>query len=478
MAVAQDLRGRRVTVVGLGTLGGGVGVARYLCEQGARVTVTDMRDAQALASSIEALEGLPITFHLGGHEVRDFLPEGADIVVRNPGVPRNSEFLRIARDHGVPIEMEMSLFFRACQAPVIGVTGTKGKTTVATLIGEILTRWDERTVVAGNMGISALAALSRIGPNTPVVIELSSWQLEALDEHGIGPAIAVLTNIYEDHLTHYDGFEDYASTKRSIGRHVRADDVVVYNADQEDSRRITDLTAGTLMPFGTQAQTGDGAWLDGDTLRVRWNGSEERYDRPRQLALDGPAGTANALAAIAAATVRGVPREIVEAALREFAGVPNRLEQIGKCAGVTFINDTSATAPVAAAATIRLLRERADSLTVIAGGADKASDFSPLAEAIVETGVGLVLLEGSGTQRLRDRLREKGMETPPPHGSLAAAFEEAVGSGDGARIVALSPGCASFGMFRNEFDRGDQFRELVRAWCGERSQAPRTTLGH
>jgi len=477
MAAADDLRGKRVTVVGLGTLGGGVGVARYLCEQGARVTVTDMRDAQALASSVQDLEGLPISFHLGGHEIRDFMPEGADIVVRNPGVPRRSRFLLAAREHGVPIEMEMSLFFRACPAPVIGVTGTKGKTTVSTLIGDILTRWDASTVVAGNMGISALAALSRIRPETPVVIELSSWQLEALDEHGLGPSIAVLTNIHEDHLTHYDGFEDYASTKRSIGAHVGEDDVVIYNSDQDDCRRIAEVTRGVLMPFGLHHRPGNGAWLAGDTLLVRWDGSEERYARPRQLALDGPAGVANALAAIAAATVRGVPANIIDASLRAFAGVPNRLEQVDRCAGVTFINDTSATAPVAAAATIRLLHSRGEQLTVIAGGADKASDFGPLAEAVVETGASLVLLEGSGTQRLRERLRDIGMETPPPHGSLAAAFEDAVGRGSGERTVALSPGCASFGMFRNEFDRGEQFRVLVRAWCDRNKERPASPSG-
>jgi UDP-N-acetylmuramoylalanine--D-glutamate ligase len=161
MATADDLRDKRVTAVGLGVLGGGVGVARYLAKQGARVTVTDMRDAESLATSIQELDGLPITFHLGGHEIRDFLPEGADIVVRNPGVPRDSAFLTAAREHGVPIEMEMSLFFRACPAAAIGVTGTKGKTTVSTLIGEMLRRWNPESVVAGSMGISALAALGR-----------------------------------------------------------------------------------------------------------------------------------------------------------------------------------------------------------------------------------------------------------------------------------------------------------------------------
>jgi UDP-N-acetylmuramoylalanine--D-glutamate ligase len=465
MAIADDLRGKRVTLVGLGVLGGGVGVARYLASQGAHVTVTDMRDASELADSMQALTGLPVTFHLGGHDISDFLPEGADIIVRNPGVPRNSQYLRAAREHGVPIEMEMSLFFRACPAPAIGVTGTKGKTTVATLIGEMLTRWKPESVVAGNMGITALGALGRIDSGTPVVIELSSWQLEAMDEHGLGPAIAVLTNIHEDHLTAYDGFEDYAQTKRSIGRHLGPDDVMVYNADQADTRKVAQETLGRLLPLGTSEPDGDGAWVEGDTLRVRWEGVERAFDRPGQLALAGPTGAANALAAIAAAVARGVPDAVIEEALAAFAGVPNRLERVVSCDGVTFINDTSATAPVAAAATIRLLANFGESLVVLAGGADKASDFSPMAEAIAETGVPLVLLDGSGTPRLRERLRERGVDPGPAFGSLAGAFEAALAIEDRPLTVALSPGCASFGMFRNEFDRGEQFRQLARDWC-------------
>ncbi len=465
MATPDDLRGKRVTLVGLGVLGGGVGVARYLVAQGAHVTVTDMRDASELAGSMQDLAGLPVTYHLGGHDIRDFLPDGADIIVRNPGVPRNSQYLRAAREHGVPIEMEMSLFFRACRARTIGVTGTKGKTTVSTLIGEMLTGWNPGSVVAGNMGISALAALDRIVPETPVVIELSSWQLEAMDEHGLGPTVAVLTNIHEDHLTAYDGYEDYARTKRSIGRHLGPDDVMVYNADQVDTRMVDGETRARLLPFGIAAPDGDGAWVEGDTLRVRWEGAEHTFERPRQLSLAGPTGAANALAAISAAIARGVPDAVIATALTAFKGVPNRLERVASGNGVTFVNDTSATAPVAAAATIRLLAERDGALVVIAGGADKASDFSPMAAAIAETGVPLVLLDGSGTDRLRERLRELGVDPGPAFGSLEGAFEAALAIQTRPLTVVLTPGCASFGMFRNEFDRGEQFRLLARNWC-------------
>lgn len=465
MAVADDLRGKRVTVVGLGVLGGGVGVARYAVEQGARVTVTDMRDAGELAQSVQALEGLPITYRLGGHDINDFLPEGADVIVRNPGVPRQAEFLLAARDHGVPIEMEMSLFFRACAAPIIGVTGTKGKTTVSTLIGDMLASWNPHSVMAGNMGISALAALERIDQQTPVVIELSSWQLEALDEHQLGPAVAVLTNIHEDHLNHYDGYEDYAATKRTIANHLCDRDVVVYNATQADVARIAKETSGRLMPFGDQDPGGDGAWPTDIDMRVRWNGDVVAYDRPAHLTLSGVSGTQNALAAISAATARGVPVSTIASALASFQGVPHRLEQVNRCGGLTFINDTSATAPVAAAMTVDLLTSRSKALTLIAGGADKASDFSVMARAIAISGARLVLLEGSGTERLLFALEAHGVKRIATHPSLATAFDTALSETTGGGAIVLSPGCASFGMFQNEFDRGEQFRQLAADYC-------------
>lgn len=472
MAVADDLRDKRVTVVGLGVLGGGVGVARYAVVQGARVTVTDMRDAGELAQSIQALEGLPITYRLGGHDIRDFLPDGADIIVRNPGVPRRSEFLLAARDHGVPIEMEMSLFFRACAAPIIGVTGTKGKTTVSTLIGDMLAAWTPDSVMAGNMGISALAALERIDEQTPVVIELSSWQLEALDEHQLGPAVAVLTNIHEDHLTHYDGYEDYAATKRTISHHLGESDVVVYNAMQPDAARVANETSGRLLPFGVHEPGGDGAWSTDTQLWVRWNGDAVSYDRPEHLALSGVSGTANALAAVAAATARGVPASSIASALADFQGVPHRLEQVDRCGGLTFINDTSASAPIAAATTIELLASRSETLTVIAGGTDKASDFSVMADAIATSNAGLVLLDGTGTERLIEALGARGIERSDTHASLASAFDTALSQTPAGGAIVLSPGCASFGMFRNEFDRGEQFRQLVTDYCASQSLEP------
>ena len=245
---------------------------------------------------------------------------------------------------------------------------------------------------------------------------------------------------------------------------------MVYNADQPDSARIVDVTRGRLMPFGLHARSGDGAWLNGDTLLVRWGDQEARFERPAQLALSGPAGIANALAACCRGNGPGRARAMSS---RPRCG-RSRVCRTGSsrwltCGGVRFINDTSATAPVAAAASIRLLAARPGYLTVIAGGADKASDFMPLAEAIRDTGVRVVLVDGTGTARLRARLAEVGVETNVPHAAFEDAFDDAMGGVEVPGTVALSPGCASFDMFRNEFERGELFRQLSRAWCAGRS---------
>ena len=256
--------------MGLGTRGGGLGVARWLVDQGAQVTITDLRTREELTSSIEALGDLDVRLGLGGHDERDFTPAGADMVIRNPGVRLTSKYLQIARESGVPIEMEMSLFLRHCPAPVIGVTGTKGKTTTSLLIGEILRAWNPATVVAGNMGITALGQLGAITPSTPVVLELSSWQVEAIKEHKLAPHIAVVTNISPDHLDAYDSFEEYAATKRSLVHHVSPDGFAVLNQDDPETRMAGVETIACIARFGQGLGSGNGAWIDvGEAMKPR-----------------------------------------------------------------------------------------------------------------------------------------------------------------------------------------------------------------
>lgn len=457
----HELYGKRVTVMGLGILGGGVGVARYLASHGATVTVTDMRQTDSLGESIRQLDDLPITYHLGGHDLLDFTSERADIVVRNPGVRPDSPYLKAAREGGVRVEMEMSLFFRGCPAPILGVTGTKGKTSVSTLCGDILRHWRKETLLAGNMGISALAELETLVPATPVVIELSSFQLEALDENRLGPHVAVITNISEDHLDRYDNFEHYVQTKLTIGHHLDSNDFLIYNRDDHESSRVVGETSAVLIPFGLDDRGEDGAWLAGDEFIWRFRDHEARWPRPEQLSLSGNHGALNVLAAIAATSAYGAPAAAIASGLANFAGVANRLEEIATIDGVLFVNDTSATAPAATIAALNVLTPRAKRLHLIAGGSDKRSDLEELGRAIAGSGARVFMLEGNATPLLTGHILKAGGSIEGPFTTMVDAVMAATAGVSDGDIVALSPGCASFGMFRNEFDRGQQFREAV-----------------
>jgi len=456
-----SLHGKRVTLIGLGTRRGGLGIARYLAAQGAIVTVTDQRPAAALAEPMAELAGVPIRFVLGGHDERDFTPAGADMIVRNPAVPRRAPLLQLARSHGIPIEMEMSLFFRACLAPIVGVTGTKGKTTVSTLAGELIRAALPNAQVAGNMGVSALDLLPRLTPSAPIVIEISSWQLEALIEHGLAPRIAVLTLVAEDHLNTYDGFEDYAATKRGITWHQQPGDWLVVNRDDPESWRATQETAATVVPFGMDDRGHDGAWRTPEGLLWRWRGAETRWPLPPAPALVGPHGVRNALAALAATMLAGGTAEGVARGLDGFQGVRDRMENVAEIRGVAFINDTTATAPVAAVAALESVATRPGAIHLLAGGADKQLDPTPLAEAAAAHRVTVYLFDGSATPELEQRLRERGVTQHGPFASMSDAVSAAWRQAAPGDTILLSPGCASFGLFRDEFDRGEQFRQAV-----------------
>ena len=405
--MSDQISGTRYTVMGLGILGGGVGVAQYLVRHGGIVTVTDMRDTSDLQASIDLLAGLPITYHLGGHDEYDFTKANADVVVRNPGVRRTNPYLALARASGVTIEMEMSLFFRACRARILGITGTKGKTSVSTLCSNMVRAWKPETILAGNMGISALALVDDIRAEQPVVIELSSWQLESLDEHRLGPAVGVLTNISEDHLDSYNGFDDYARTKRTISHHGGPNATVVYNHDDPECSRVVEETPSRLLPFGLVDPGIDGAWLVGEDLLLRDGTREEQIPRPEQLQLSGEHGIRNALAAMAAAAAYGAPIEAIRTGLDSFSGVPNRMEEVATIDGVLYINDTAASAPAAAIAGLRVLSDRATRVHLIAGGADKKTDLTPFADEIALRRPRVVLLDGSATPELMRLLDER-----------------------------------------------------------------------
>ena len=461
----NKLRGKRVLLLGLGSRQGGVGVARYLVEQGAEVRVTDLRSAEQLGGPLDDLSDLSIDFTLGKHDEDDI--EWADVVVRNPAVPAESPWLALARERGKRVEMEMTLFFRACPAPIVGVTGTKGKTTTTTLLSAMLReRWPD-SVLAGNMGVSALLELPNIQSNVPVALELSSFQLEALDEHRLSPHVAVITNISPDHLDRYSAFADYARIKGAIARHQDMGDWFVVNAGDGEALASIEKAVGNPIVFDTHRTIGatPALWIDGHQFVANWEGKICDLGPIDGMRVPGDHSRLNALAAAGAALALGVAPAQIRAGIAAFPGVPHRMEYVTNIAGVEYINDTAATAPAAAVAALRAFADR--QVVVIAGGYDKQLPLEPLADELAHSAQHVVLLAGTATPLLELLLQERG------HAGLAGIAESMDAAVVMARdlaetggVVLLSPGTASFGMFRDEFHRGEMFRAAVHALGG------------
>lgn len=421
--------------MGLGLHGGGVGVVQYLAAQGATVTVTDLRDGETLAPSLAALDGLPLRYVLGRHEARDF--ENADLVVRNPAVPLDSPYLALAQAAGARVEMESSLFIGACpSAFVAGVTGTKGKTTTTIVLSQMLAAAGQHVITAGNLRVSMLSQLDAITEKTRVVLELSSWQLEAFPPHAYSPPLAVVTNVLPDHLNRYAGMDDYAAAKEINVRYQRPGDTAILNRDNAYTRAMGARAPGTVVWFSAHDA------LPGEA-DVPPRGAHQRE---------------NLAAAAAAARVWGTDDAALAAVVRDFRGVPHRQELVREWRGVRFFNDTTATMPTA---TVACLEAIPGPKVLLLGGADKRLDFTGLARALrdrADSIRGIVLLEGSATDRLAAAL-------PRPatgrYDNLEQALTQAVSLARPGDAVILSPGCASFGMFQHEFERGEAFRAWV-----------------
>ncbi|NWG19185.1 MAG: UDP-N-acetylmuramoyl-L-alanine--D-glutamate ligase [Chloroflexi bacterium] len=475
----MEFEGKRALVMGLGVHGGGVGVARFLASRGAHVTVTDLRHPDALSSSLDALAGVPIRFVLGKHHDDDF--RNADIVVRNPAVPATSRYLQIARDAGATIEMEMTLFFRLCPGPILGVTGTKGKTTTTMLLGAMLREQYPDTVIAGNLRVSALEQLPHITPATPVVLELSSFALEGLGEAGLGPRFACITNVSPDHLDRYASMAAYTYAKEQIWRQQQPGDVVVLNAMNPVTRtmEVIDRRPGDVVWFaGTSSAREGPAWHAHAPQRIAYwqddrlfwqssgsgqsSGERTTICNRDDVRLPGEHNLANVAAAAALATVFGVAPERIRLAVRNFSGVEHRQELVRVIDDVGYVNDTAATAPEAA---IAALQSFAAPIVLIAGGADKNLPFDAFAHAIAVRARSVVLLEGTATPKLAAALRlaaaGAALDIAGPYADFTQAVHEARRRAMPGDIVLLSPGCASFGMFRNEFHRGEEFRRIV-----------------
>jgi UDP-N-acetylmuramoylalanine--D-glutamate ligase len=459
----NGLRGRRVLVMGLGLLAGGVATARYAVAQGAaEVAVTDLRGPEVLAPSLAKLDGLPIRYVLGRHETSDF--EQADVVVRNPNVRRDSPYLAAARSAGRRVEMEIAWFFRACRGRIAGITGTRGKSTTTRLLHHILATSGMRAHLGGNLGdVETLSLLPAIQADDWVVLELGNWMLEGLHTIRRSPHLSIFTNLLPDHLNAYDSMDDYGEAKSSIFRYQRLDDIALFNADNAYT-----LRCGQEAPAGS-------VWYYSPERRSAWRRGQPDAPRPFAFAdaihLRGAHNLGNVQAATLAAEQIGVDAGTIARAVASFAGVAHRLEVVRVVGGVTWVNDSASTAPIAGVAA---LRSFAEPIILIAGGNSKNLDATDFAEAAARA-KRVILLAGNASDDFAATLQSAARNRPTdliegPYDSLPHAVERARALASPGDVVLLSPGFTSFGMFLNEFDRGDQFRALVEALPGDEAQ--------
>lgn len=466
MAQKSLFQDKRITVFGLGLNDGGVGTVAFLADQGAReIIVTDIKNREELAPSLQKLARYKnITYVLGQHRPEDFTH--VDMVIKNPAILWTNEYVKLALSHRIPVEMDSSLFFRLCPAPIIGVTGSKGKTTTASLIAHMLDQAGEKVVRVGISQIGVLGKLKDIRKDNIVVFELSSWRLSALAHLKQSPHIAVLTNIYPDHLNYYKTMAAYVADKKNIFNFQKQNDIVVANFDDAMVREMVQDAVGSILWSSVkQPIDGDGAWYRGETLFVSNQGKEQVLLPVEDIPLLGEHNKTNILLAALATLSYGLSLKEVRAGIASFSGISNRLEKIKEVNGVTYYNDTAATIPDAAVAALTSFEQP---IILLAGGSDKNLEFSGLAQAIVKRPKQTIFFKGAGTEKLllaiRALLPEKEKERHfDVVETMAQAVELATKNSEPGDIVLLSPGAASFGLFKNEFDRGEQFCKAVEA---------------
>lgn len=424
-------KGKKITILGLGLLGKGLGDAVFLAECGAEVTVTDLKSAEVLTPSVALLRKYKnVRLVLGEHRMSDF--EDCDMILKAQGVALDSPFILHARERGIPIRMDDELFVSLApkRVTIIGITGTRGKTTVTSLLYHILKSSGKKTHLGGNIrGIATLALLKKVKAGDFVVLELSSWQLQGFGEQKISPHISVFTNFMPDHMNYYkNSLQDYFKDKAYIFSNQKAGDMLIVGEGIQ--KKIPKKYAGTLVVAASS------------DIPASW-----------KIPLAGEYNRENAALAVRAAQALKIPLAKIKKAVESFKAVEGRLQLVKTVRGIQIYNDNNATTPEATIAALTSFPKK--QIVLIMGGADKGLDTKKLIATAEEYAHTVILLPGSGSDTLpnEDFYRAQ---------SLAEAVTTAYKSAEKGDSVLFSPGFASFGMFVNEYDRNDQFLALVK----------------
>jgi len=448
--------------MGLGLHGGALALVKWLLKQGAVLTVTDIKTKAQLKLTLDKIKTTKkIKYTLGRHELSDFKDQ--DLIVQNPGVPADSKYLQYARKNKIPIVNEAVMFFGLFAGDIIGVTGTRGKSTTSSLIHAILKTEIKDNILAGNIAtVPMFSILDKVKEDSWPVLELSSWHLDGMAEYRLSPNIAVVTNVLVDHLNRYKNFTAYKRSKLGNVKYQSKDDIAVLNYDNKDTKSFARKTKAKVYYFSLRHKV-RGAYQKNNWLYFYDGGTPKRVMSLKNIKLLGEHNKQNILAAVAVAKILGVKNKNIAKAVNKFKGVEYRLEYKGKKNGIQIYNDSTSTTPDASIAAIEAMGDR--SIVVIAGGEDKQLDYKDLAKVIKRKVNFLILLAGSGSDKLVRELRQ--IDFPPYKmlsgiDDLSVAYDLAQKYSSGSnRAILFSPGAASFNMFSNEFDRARQFDKLI-----------------
>jgi UDP-N-acetylmuramoylalanine--D-glutamate ligase len=446
-----DLKDKRVLVVGLGK--SGVASALFLKDRGARVTVSDTKSPDQLREEIPVLLDHGITVETGGHGERTF--RGQDLIVVSPGVPVDAPPLVQARASGEPVIGEIELAAQYLPGPMVAITGSNGKTTTTTLVGEILAAGGFPIAVGGNIGTPAISLVSQATPNTIVVLEVSSFQLETIQT--FRPKISVVLNVTPDHLDRHRTFQAYVDAKSRILENQQASDFAVLNEDDSTARTLGERTRAEVFWFSRKQEVERGAWVRDGHILFRDARSQREIMLVSEIPLKGAHNVENVLAAVCAGALLGCEPVQIRQAIQNFKAVEHRLEYVATVQGVEYFNDSKATN---VDATIKALESFPTNIHLILGGKDKGSDYTVLNDLLRER-VKRVYTIGAAAEKIESHIQ--GAAEIVHAETLENAIRRAAAVAQPGDIVLLAPACASFDQFQSYQHRGRVFKEVVTA---------------
>jgi len=435
--------------MGLGLLGRGIGVTKFLAECGAEITVTDLKTKEQLGTSLRQLGKFKnIKYVLGEHRLEDF--KDKDLIIRAANVPLDSVYLKEAQKNKIPVTQDATLFVELAPEGVktIGITGTRGKSTVTHLLHSIVETSGKRVHLAGNVrGTATLPLLKKIKSGDLVVMELDSWQLQSFGEAKISPNFALFTTFLRDHQNYYkDDMERYFADKTNLYLNQKPEDYLLMRP--EVAKLIKEKDGKKIKSQIKVVKVGD--------VSSSW-----------RIKLLGKHNLENVALAVGAARILGIEEKIIKKAVENFSGVPGRLELVREFKGIKYYNDTTATTPDGVIAALEALGKYKGRIVLLGGGADKSLEYELYAKKVKPMVKALILFKGAATEKIKSALglsrqgRDKVKFPVFEVGGMKEAFGLAKENAKKGDVVLLSPGAASFGIFKNEFDRGDQFNKLV-----------------